>query len=208
MADFSSYKPVIGDTNNYPPQLSGFIDAVQAFCTEIENARQAQSNLLTNLQRFIIAANGLTVDLDAAGHRIKNLPSPGAGSDPATKTYADGLAFASALPAQSGKNGRVVSTDGTTAAWGFQLKPLVVTGTSASAAVGNLLVLTNAAACTVQAPATPADGDMFAVATNSLLTNVVAGNGSTIMGLAEDIILNVVQTVFTFRYLNGTWRLI
>lgn len=43
--------------------------------------------------------------------------APSAGSNPVTKTYADGLAFATALPAQAGNAGKYVSTNGTTASW-------------------------------------------------------------------------------------------
>lgn len=46
------------------------------------------------------------------------LPATGAGATEAVrKDYADGLAFATALPAQTGNAGKFVSTDGTTASW-------------------------------------------------------------------------------------------
>ena len=43
--------------------------------------------------------------------------APTTGSNPATKTYADGLAFATVLPDQTGNSGKFVTTDGTTASW-------------------------------------------------------------------------------------------
>ena len=46
------------------------------------------------------------------------LPATGAGATEAVrKDYADGLAFATALPAQTGNAGKLVTTDGTTASW-------------------------------------------------------------------------------------------
>ena len=46
------------------------------------------------------------------------LPATGSGSTEAVrKDYADGLAFAAALPAQTGNAGKLISTDGTTASW-------------------------------------------------------------------------------------------
>lgn len=46
------------------------------------------------------------------------LPATGAGATEAVrKDYADGLAFATALPAQTGNAGKFVTTDGTTASW-------------------------------------------------------------------------------------------
>ena len=46
------------------------------------------------------------------------LPPTGSGSTEAVrKDYADGLAFAAALPAQTGNAGKLITTDGTTASW-------------------------------------------------------------------------------------------
>lgn len=47
------------------------------------------------------------------------VPAPSNGTDAATKTYADSLAFAAALPAQSGNTGKFVKTDGSTASWAY-----------------------------------------------------------------------------------------
>jgi hypothetical protein len=67
--------------------------------------------------RFIASAVGLTANLPANGFRITGLPSPVSGSEPATKTYADGLLFTTALPGQTGNEGKTIVTDGTTASW-------------------------------------------------------------------------------------------
>ena len=88
------------------------------YWTEIANARQGQASLLANFARYLQASAGLTQNLPANGYRITGLGTPTASGDAATKGYADGLAFAAALPAQSGNAGRVVRTDGATATWG------------------------------------------------------------------------------------------
>lgn len=56
-----------------------------------------------------------THDFSAAGSVL--VPTPTLGAQAVTKTYADGLSFAAALPAQTGNSGKIVSTDGTTASW-------------------------------------------------------------------------------------------
>jgi hypothetical protein len=56
---------------------------------------------------------------------VKNVGSPTAATDAATKGYADSLAFnanAGVLPGQTGNAGSVLSTDGTTAHW-LDLQP-------------------------------------------------------------------------------------
>lgn len=45
------------------------------------------------------------------------VPTPVASQNPATKGYADGLAFSTVLPGQSGNAGKIISTDGDTASW-------------------------------------------------------------------------------------------
>lgn len=45
------------------------------------------------------------------------VPTPSAAAHAVTKSYADGLAFATALPAQAGNAGKFVTTNGTTASW-------------------------------------------------------------------------------------------
>lgn len=45
--------------------------------------------------------------------------TPVSGSNPVTKTYADALAFSTALPGQVGNSGKFVTTNGTSASWGY-----------------------------------------------------------------------------------------
>jgi len=75
-------------------------------------------------------------------------------------------------------------TTGTTGAAGLgALAPVTVTLTTQTAAAGSRYILTNVAATTVTAPATPADGDEFAVIpANGLLTNVVDFGTAVLQG--------------------------
>lgn len=48
---------------------------------------------------------------------VVTVPTPSNATDAASKGYCDGLAFATALPAQAGNAGKFVTTDGVTASW-------------------------------------------------------------------------------------------
>ena len=120
-------------------------------------------------------------------------------------------AFASTLPSQSGNGGKSIYTDGVTASWQSLGGPVtVVSGTTQTAVAGNHYVLTNVAATTVTLPASPASGDTVWVTwTNTLITNVIARNGSTIMGDASDMTLDAATNgTVQLRFVNGGWRLV
>jgi hypothetical protein len=86
----------------------------------------------------------------------------------------------------------------------------VVSTTSQTAVAGAHYILTNVAATTVTLPATPASGDTVWVTwTNSLTTNVIARNGQTIMGLAENMDLDAsTNNTVQLRFVSSSWRLI
>ena len=87
--------------------------------------------------------------------------------------------------------------------------PLVhVTTTTHTAAPGSHCSLENAAATTITLPASPLDGDVVWVTVNNGRTdNVLARNGTQIMGVAEDMTLDVVMT-YQLRFINTSWRLL
>lgn len=125
MADLSGFVIPLND-RNYPTTNSAFLTYLTPYLNEIESAREGQSSVLERIQRCMVMSVGFTQDLNANGFRITNLPAPLAASEPATKayadaikTYADGLSFAAALPAQTGNAGKEIITDGTTASWGI-----------------------------------------------------------------------------------------
>ena len=86
----------------------------------------------------------------------------------------------------------------------------VVSGTSQAAVAGSHYILTNVSATTVTLPATPASGDTVWVTwANTLTTNVIARNGSTIMGLAEDMTLDATTNgTVQLRFVNSSWRIV
>lgn len=125
MADLSPFVITLGD-RNYPAIHTAFLNYLDPFLDEIEVARNGDVSVLARIQKCMVMSVGFTQDLNANGFRITNLPAPLGASEPATKayadaikTYADGLSFAAALPAQTGNAGKEVITDGTTASWGI-----------------------------------------------------------------------------------------
>jgi len=86
----------------------------------------------------------------------------------------------------------------------------IVTTTTQTAVVGNQYVLTNAAQSTITLPASPAAGAIVWVTVgNGLITNVMARNGSNIMGMAQDMTMDNASTNYQMRYINATlgWRI-
>lgn len=68
----------------------------------------------------------------------------------------------------------------------------------------------SAGALTLTLPAAPSNGDVVVIYnTGTLLTTVVGRNGKTIMGLAQDMTLDIANKKFVFEYLSelGDWRL-
>jgi len=81
----------------------------------------------------------------------------------------------------------------------------LVTLTTQTAVAGNHYVLTNVAASTLTLPASPTAGDVVMVTIgNGLVTNVVARNAQSIMGLAEDVTINLITTTVAFKFVGGT----
>lgn len=104
---------------DYPTKYTGLLNFLDPYIDELVAAREGQASLLANNLRYVKNAAGLTQDLPANGFRITGLPVPVAASEPATKSFAEGLAFSSALPAQAGNVGKEITTDGANASWGI-----------------------------------------------------------------------------------------
>lgn len=87
--------------------------------------------------------------------------------------------------------------------------PMVhVSGTTQTAVASYHYSLDNAAASTLMLPASPADGAMvWITVANGRYDNSVARNGSTIMGLAEDMLLDN-PTSYQLRFVTNSWRLL
>lgn len=127
------------------------------------------------------------------------------------------------LPASVRHNGRfwllvanvadvTLAVPGVSASWSpldAASLPLVhVTTTTHTATPGTHCSVENAATTTITLPLSPLDGDVVWVTVNNGRTdNVLARNGTQIMGLAEDMTLDVVMT-YQLRFINTSWRLL
>lgn len=137
--------------------------------------------------------------------------APSAGSNPVTKTYADALAFATVLPAQTGNAGKTIQTNGTTASWGFTT--WTTKTTTYTAVAGDALNCnTTGGAFTVTLPASPTANDQIRIADYNGNFNTAAltlgRNGNKIMGLSEDMTISTQWASVTLTYIDSTigWR--
>jgi hypothetical protein len=112
------------------------------------------------------------------------------------------------LPTQTGNATKFFTTNGTTTSWSALRTPQV-TATGVTAVANNYVVVT-AAGQTVTLPASPYTGAVVTVVVaGTFLDTVVARNGSNIMGLAEDLTLDIANAALQFTYTgNATqgWR--
>jgi hypothetical protein len=109
----------------------------------------------------------------------------------------------------SATNEHVLTKDGSTghAIWKVLAavggSSVSVISTNTTATKGNLYVLT--ASLTLTLPVSPTAGDSVKVSNLSgTTTPVVARNGEKIMGLAEDLILDKLNSGFELNYINAT----
>lgn len=82
------------------------------------------------------------------------------------------------------------------------------TATSLTADSWDYVVVT-AATQTITLPASPVNGDMVGVSVGDFTDTVVARNGNTISGIAEDLTIDVANMGLVFVYSSSTtdWRL-
>lgn len=168
------------------------------------NATSADLNALVNAATTGASAFNVTTQASTDN-------STKAASTAFVSTAVAAAVFAATLPSQSGNGGKTIYTDGATASWQSLGGPVtVVSGTTQTAVAGNHYVLTNVAATTVTLPASPSSGDTVWVTwSNTLITNVIARNGNTIMGSASDMTLDTVTNgTVQLRYVNSSWRLV
>jgi hypothetical protein len=88
---------------------------------------------------------------------------------------------------------------------------IVVTGTTQSAIKDKRYVLANTSATTVTLPATPTLGDtLYILVANGLSNNVIGRNSSKVMGLDEDMTIDIANTSIGLIYIdtNLGWRII
>jgi hypothetical protein len=81
----------------------------------------------------------------------------------------------------------------------------VVTGTTQTAVANTHYVLTNASATTVTLPGSPSAGDeVWVSVSNGRVDNVIAGGGSDIMNIGEDLTIDNAYATVRLRYVNST----
>lgn len=151
---------------------------------------------------------------------ISELPTPPSSTDPANFAVRTDVFLAALLALPPEMNAAVsevnsAAQSATIAAAAAVNSPWVpgalqtVSGTSVTAVAGSHYILSNVAATTVTLPAAPAEGDaVWVTAVNGLGTNVAARNGKTIMGLAEDLTIDIPNKAVSLRYINTTWRIL
>ena len=161
-------------------------------------------------------ATGATGSIGATG--------PAGSGDGATgATGATGASGFSGYSGYSGTDG-IIGVDGATGATGpigatgpagtgggSSVTNFIVTGTTQLAEKDYRYILTNEAPTTVTLLSTPAFGDtIYILVSNGLSNNIVARNGSKIMGLDEDLTIDGGNDSIGLLYVNSTlgWRLI
>lgn len=116
------------NTDSSAPEVNANFDAVESKVNELVTAANTldtgkadtSGETYTGTHNF----TGATVTVAA----------PVSGSNPATKTFAEGLAFAAALPAQTGNAGKFVKTNGSTASWEYAACELLSTVSASNSA--------------------------------------------------------------------------
>ena len=141
----SDYTP----TGAPPAQTRGISSSIRAEFDLIATAVNSKpdtdtTNTYTSAQTFsagIVTVGGTYTGVnDFSGASSVLVPTPTLSAQAVTKSYADGLSFATALPAQAGNSGKFVTTDGTTASWALPIadqsgnsgKVLTTNGTTSS----------------------------------------------------------------------------
>lgn len=150
----------------------------------------------------VINASGLTttanVNIGATGELVI---SPGAG------IFANG---------GLGSAGQVLTSNASSIYWstvsgggGTGVTFSEVTGTTQAAQSNYRYALTNASSTTVTLPASPSVGDIiYIIVCNNLNNNIIARNGNNIMGLAEDLTMDINFLSIGLVYVNavkGWW---
>lgn len=101
------------------------------------------------------------------------------------------------------------SADGANWAYVTVSEPMLLVTGAMTAKPGVHYVITGAGAITLTLPAVPAAGDEIRVTVaNARADNIVARNGSPLIGLSEDMIINAAHATFALRYISAGigWR--
>ncbi|WP_186415409.1 hypothetical protein [Pannonibacter sp. P2PFMT1] len=157
---------------------------------------------MTALQQAIALAEDQLTAIESAGVLAQNV---------AVSAIA-GLAASNAQAAIAELLSRIEAEVAARTAALAALKPVIFTPVAASAAlaVGGAYRL-RAASITLTLPAAPANGDSIRIVDGEVLSRdsivTIARNGQSIMGIAENLTLDVAGIDMTLWYNGTTWRL-
>lgn len=87
------------------------------------------------------------------------------------------------------------------------LWPIVSSTAINKAVVANEFCMVTAAGVTITLPALPENGNSVAIAVGATTNTLIARNAKTIMGLAENMTIDVANTAIILQYINNDWRL-
>lgn len=213
--------PSTASPSNFDARADAFLGALPVYQTE-QNALAA--NVYANALEAAASATAAQASKEAAQTSESNAAASmaAAAASAGAALWVSGTSYSVGDVRWSPANGRVYrrivagagstdpSGDGTN--WravdnGFVV--YAVAGTAQTAVPVTHYALTNAAQSTLTLPASPAAGDTVVVSiANSRTDNVIARNGNTIMGLAEDMTVDNANATVTLRFINSTWRLV
>lgn len=207
---------------NFADEADAFVDALALFQSEA-NALQTDVNTKQGLaatSESNAAASASSASTSASAAAISATTAAGAAGAPLWVTstnYAQYAAVTSpstfyAYRAKVALNPSTIDPASDPTNWQLLNDVTfvqVVAGTSVSALVGGHYILTNVALTTVTLPAAAQSGnEIWVTVANDLETNVVARNGLIIMGLAENLTIDMKYVTLRLRYVNSSWRLV
>lgn len=190
---------------------------------------------LAALPTFVIEANALETNVNAkeasaaasaesalnsaglsANSAAVSAAASGASNWNASTTYTVGQSVFSPINqrAYRRKIAGVSATDPSldTTNWGVIAQGLVlvtITTSTFNLLPGYHYAVTSVAASTGTLPASPSLGDEIKITfANNLANNIVARNGNTIMGYAEDLTIDSIDTTIQLRYINNDWKIL
>ncbi len=174
------------------------IDGVQITSGSVPDARVSQSSVTQHQGALTILESQITDGLLLA--RVSG-----------NETIAGAWTFQQAPAGPTPTNSTHLATKGYVDGVNTSLAvPTIISGTSAFAVANGHYVITNTTTTTVTLPASPAAGTIVWI-TNATTTtsHTVARNGSMVMGLAEDLIIDVQNINLQLRFIDSTrgWRM-
>lgn len=196
---FPNFGTVINASSAEVNYLVGVTSSIQ---TQINAKGAIAGQAWTGIHDFTLAA--LTAPTPTLGDSSTKV---------ATTAFVASTALAASLPGQTGNAGRVMHTNGTVAYWDYHLPPVTHLTALVTAVIESTNVCTNAGQVTATLPATAVQGSIEGARISFLFTNgradnILARNTNTIMGLAEDLVVDATQPiVITLQFLNSSWRL-